>query len=329
MIIIKKILVLFGGNSYEHSVSCESVNFIINNIDKKKYEYELVGIDYDNCWYIVDKNKIITSKWRREEKEKINNIINYVKKFDIVFPVIHGNTGEDGKLQAIFELNNINYIGCNSYSSIICYDKLLTKTVLEKYGITQVPYYIYSKDLNLNEIKYPVIIKPCKCGTSLGISIANNKKEVQHCIKEALKYDNNIVIEHYIKNKYEYECAILQCKKKIIVSDIGIILNDGAFYDYRSKYKNKIKTDIAKIDTKIKKQIQHCAKKIFKYLNCKDLARVDFLYDIDTNEYYFNEINTMPGFTEISMYPKLIKNSGINAKKLITFLIENNKKNMV
>ena len=324
MIFIKKILLLFGGNSYEHEVSCSSINFIIENIDTKKYKYEVVGIDYENNWYIVSKNKKITINWIREEKEKINNIISFAKSFDVIFPLIHGNTGEDGKLEALFELNNIKYIGCNSYSSLISYDKLITKLIIDKYKIKQIPYYIYRKNLNLNDINYPVIIKPSKCGSSLGINIAYNKKEVQKYIKESLKYDKNIIIEQYIEHKEEYECAILQNKRKIITSNIGVILNNSNIYDYKAKYKNKVKTDIANISTKLKKEIQRNSKKIFSILGCKDLARIDFLYDLDTHELYFNEINTMPGFTDISMYPKLIKDTGINPKKLITFLIENN-----
>ena len=178
--------------------------------------------------------------------------------------------------------------------------------------------------MNLNEIEYPIIIKPCKCGSSLGINVAKNKKEALKCINEALKYDNSIILEQYIENKEEYECAILQDKKKTIVSDIGIILNNGCIYDYKAKYKTKIETDIANINTKLKKEIQSTAKKIFHILGCKDLSRVDFLYDIDNKEIYFNEINTMPGFTEISMYPKLMNIKGVNAKKLISILIENN-----
>ena len=321
---MKKILILFGGNSYEHEVSCKSVNFVIKNIDKKKYYYDLVGIDYNNKWYLIDKEKEINNKWHKEEKKEINNVLSFIKKYDLVFPVIHGNTFEDGKLQSFFELNNIKYIGCNSYSSIISYDKLLTKILLEKYNIDQVPYYIYKKDFDFNVLSYPIIIKPCKCGSSLGINVAYNKKEVIRCIKEALKYDNKIILEYYIDKKEEYECAVLQHKGKLIVSNIGVVLNNGNIYDYKAKYKNKIKTDIALINTKLKKNIQHISKKIFSILGCKDLARIDFLYDLDKNKLFFNEINTMPGFTEISMYPKLIKDKGINAKKLITFLIENN-----
>ena len=317
------VLILFGGNSFEHEVSCESVNFILNNIDTKKFKFKLVGIDYDNEWYEIKNIGKIDKNWKNSECLKIDNVIKYAKSFDVVLPMIHGNTVEDGKLQSLFELYNIKYIGCNSYSSLICYDKLLTKLILEKYDIPQVPYYIYNDNLNLEKIEYPVIIKPCKCGSSIGINIAHNKKELKKYLKIALKYDNNILIEKFIQNKRELECAILEDKKKLIISDIGEIINNGSWYDFESKYINQNKTIISNIDCKIKKEIQDYSKKIFKIMNCKNLSRVDFIYDLDNKKLYFNEINTIPGFTEISMFPKLINNLGIEFKDIITKLLIN------
>ena len=317
------VLILFGGNSFEHEVSCKSVNFILNNIDTKKFKFKLVGIDYDNEWYEIKNISKIDKNWKNSECLKIDNVIKYAKRFDVVLPMMHGNTVEDGKLQSLFELYNIKYIGCNSYSSLICYDKLLTKLILEKYDIPQVPYYIYNDNLNLEKIEYPVIIKPCKCGSSIGINIAHNKKELKKYLKIALKYDNNILIEKFIQNKRELECAILEDKKKLIISDIGEIINNGSWYDFESKYINQNKTIISNIDCKIKKEIQDYSKKIFKIMNCKNLSRVDFIYDLDNKKLYFNEINTIPGFTEISMFPKLINNLGIEFKDIITKLLIN------
>ena len=317
------VLILFGGNSFEHEVSCESVNFILNNIDTKKFKFKLVGIDYDNEWYEIKNIGKIDKNWKNSECLKIDNVIKYAKSFDIVLPMMHGNTVEDGKLQSLFELYNIKYVGCNSYSSLICYDKLLTKLIIEKYDIPQVPYYIYNDNLNLEKIEYPVIIKPCKCGSSIGINIAHNKKELKKYLKIALKYDNNILIEKFIQNKRELECAILEDKKKLIISDIGEIINNGSWYDFESKYINQNKTIISNIDCKIKKEIQDYSKKIFKIMNCKNLSRVDFIYDLDNKKLYFNEINTIPGFTEISMFPKLINNLGIEFKDIITKLLIN------
>lgn len=318
---MKNVLILFGGKSFEHEISCKSVNFIIKNIDINKFNYTLVGIDYNNEWYEIKNTNKIDKNWKNKEIDKIVNIIEFAKKFDIVFPIIHGNTGEDGKLQSIFELYNVKYVGCNSYSSIVCYDKLLTKLILEKYSIPQVPYTIYNKNINLDTIEYPVIIKPCKCGSSIGINIAYNKKELKKYLKLAKKYDNNILIEKFIKNNRELECAILEDNNKLIISDIGEIINNGKWYDYESKYKKQNDTVISDIDNNIKIEIKNYSKNIFNIMNCKNLSRIDFLYDLDNKKLYFNEINTMPGFTEISMFPKLINNNGIECKDIITKLL--------
>lgn len=318
---MKNVLILFGGNSFEHQISCKSVNFIIENIDKNLFNYKLVGIDFNNEWYLINTFNKIDKNWKTNEILKISNIIEFAKKFDIVLPIIHGNTLEDGKLQGLFELFNIKYVGCDSYSSIICYDKLLTKLILEKYSIPQVPYIIYNSNTNLNNIQYPVIIKPCKCGSSLGINVAHNKKELKKYLKIANKYDNNIIIEKFIKSNKELECAILQDDKKLIISDIGEIINTGKWYDYESKYINQNETIISNIDNCIKEEIRNYSRNIFNIMKCKHLSRIDFIYDLDTKKLYFNEINTMPGFTEISMFPKLLNNSGISFKEIITKLL--------
>ncbi len=318
---MKKILILFGGNTYEHNISCQSVNFVINNIDLKLFDYTVVGLDYDNNFYEIKKNTNIDSNWRQNIKEPIRNIIEYLKQFDKIFPVIHGSLGEDGKLQSLFEMFKINFVGCDSFSSLICFDKLFTKLILEKYSIPQVPYVIYNKNANLNKIEFPVIVKPCKCGSSIGISIANNKKELTKSLKKALKYDKNIVIEKFLDNNRELECAIIEKNNKLIISDVGEIINTKKWYDFDSKYLSKTNTIISTIDDSIKKEIKNYSKMIFKILGCKDLCRIDFLYDKSNNKLYFNEINTIPGFTQISMYPKLIMNSKISSKELITILL--------
>lgn len=319
---LKDVLILFGGNSFEHEISCMSVNFIINNIDTNKFNFRVVGIDYSNEWFEIEDTKNIDKNWKNNTTKKIENIIEYCKKFNIVFPIIHGSTGEDGKLQSLFELYNIKYVGCNSYSSIICYDKLLTKLFLEKYSIPQIPYIIYNKYINLKSIEYPVIIKPCKCGSSIGINVAHNKKQLKKYIKIAKKYDNNILIEKFIKNNRELECAILEDNKNLIISDIGEIITNGCWYDFNSKYINNKNTIISNIDENIQEQLKKYSENIFNILDCKDLSRIDFIYDLDTNKIYFNEINTMPGFTEISMYPKLINYCGIEFKDMITKLLK-------
>lgn len=318
---LKKVLILFGGNSFEHEVSCQSVNFVVNNIDTKLFDYKLVGIDFNNEWYEVNKNIEIDNNWKNNILKSIDNITEYLKDFDVVFPVIHGYSGEDGKLQSLFELSKVKYVGCDSFSSMACYDKMITKLILEKFSIPQVPCLIYRDDLNLKDIEYPAIVKPCKCGSSIGINVAHNKKELKKAIKVAEKYDKNIIIEKYIEKNRELECAVLENGKRLIVSDIGEIVNNGKWYDYDSKYKSKTDTIISNIDESIKNEIKDFSKKIFNILQCKSLSRIDFLYDISENKIYFNEINTLPGFTSISMYPKLIKDFGIDYKDLITILL--------
>lgn len=322
---MKKVLLLFGGNSFEHEVSCNSAKSILKNYDKTKFQFIPVLIDKNNEWYIYTGDPNSITDIDKTGLIKIDNIINYLKKYDIIFPIIHGYGGEDGKLQGMLELFNIKYVGCNTLTSAIGMDKEISKILFTHLGIPVVPYMVIENTKNINEIerffKYPIIIKPCNCGSSIGLSLANNKKELKEGIIEALKYDNKVLIEKYIKGR-ELECAILE-HKGLIISDIGEILNENKIYDYNAKYIKKIDTTIpTDIPKEIKKQIQYYSKKVFKFLKCKNLTRIDFFYDEKSNKVYLNEINTLPGFTEISMYPKLIMNKKISYKDLITYLIQ-------
>ena len=300
---MKKVVLVYGGNSNEHDVSCKSAKEIKENIDKNKYEL--------SCVYITRSNE-----WTYENK-LIDNIIEFLKQFDVVFNIIHGNTGEDGKIQGMLDLFNIKYIGTKCGSSYICMDKERTKQILNYYKIPQVPFQNYKEKLI---IPFPVIVKPANCGSSIGINIANNKKEYKKAIKEALKYDKKVIVEKYIKAR-ELECAVLE-DKKLIISDIGEIITDSNFYDYDTKYiKNEAKIGISNIPINIKKQIQKYAKTVFEVLELKGLARIDFFYDTEYNKIYLNEINTLPGFTKTSMYPKLLNQ--FEYRELITKLIEN------
>ena len=322
---MKKILVLFGGNSYEHYISCLSAKTIIENIDQKKYEVTIAGITKNNEWYIYDDNlDLFTKDWTKAKLKKIDNIIGFLKQFDKVFPIIHGNPEENGNLQGMLNMFNIKYVGADLLGSIISYDKDITKIICEKYNIPQVPYLTITENKPLKKIAidYPVIIKPAKCGSSIGINIANNLKELNSCIKEAFKYDNKVIIEKFIKSR-ELECAVL-FDKKLKASPVGEIKSVNTFYDYEAKYEKDSDLLIpAPISKELTKQIQDLALKIFKVLELKDLSRIDFLYDYNNDILYFNEVNTMPGFTSISMYPLLFNEIGISTKELITKLIEN------
>ena len=321
---MKKILILFGGNSHEHVISCKSAKTILTHIDKSLYNITAVGIDHQNNWYLyLDDINLIDESWQNRNIEKITNIIEFLKQFDKVFPVIHGNPEENGNIQGMFNLFNIEYVGTDLLGSIISYDKELTKIICNHHKIPQVPYITITENKKIKNIPfpYPVIIKPAKCGSSIGINIANNVKELNEYVNLAFKYDNKVIIEKYIKAR-ELECAILQTNK-IIPSPIGEIRSSNTFYDYEAKYLKDSSLIIpANINKELAKEITKLSKKIFNILSLSTLARIDFLYDYNEEKLYFNEVNTMPGFTDISMYPLLFKEVGINIKNLITKIIE-------
>lgn len=327
---IKKVLILFGGNSSEHYVSCKSCESIVSNIDDELFDYEIVGIDFDNTWYKFEDDLLFLNEgsWKEAKIEKIDNIIDYVKQFDVVFPITHGKNGEDGKLQGMLELFGIPFVGCKTLASAICMDKEMSKIVFNDIKIKQVPYVTINKNYNLkdiiDELGLPLIVKPANGGSSIGISKANNKRELNKAIKLAKKYDDKIIIEKFIKSR-ELEIAVLENKNNIICSMPGEIKSSNEFYDYEAKYvsDSSYTTIPGDLPENIVKTIKDYALKIFDKLNLKGYARIDFFYDEEKEQIYINEVNTIPGFTSISMYPKLIENEGINYTGLITILINN------
>ena len=330
MFYIKKVLILFGGIGTEHIVSCNSCKSILENIDKLKYDYEVVGISKENVWYKFsdDLSYLTNGNWTSANVLEIDNIINYIKKFDVVFPVMHGNYCEDGKLQGFLDLFNVKYVGCKTLSSALLMDKALTKFILKGLDIPSVPSISFSDDYKIDEIiseiGFPMIIKPSNGGSSIGISKACNKKELIKSIKLAKKYDDKILIEKFIKAR-ELEVAILKTREKTICSYPGEIKSANEFYDYDAKYDNKESYTIIPDDLNkdIVSKIKEYALRLFESLDCKGLSRVDFFYDEENEKIYLNEANTMPGFTSISMYPKLMENEGIKYKDLISILIDN------
>ncbi len=304
---MKKVLLIYGGVSTEHEISVSSAKTILSNIDKTKYLIDTIYITKENIW--LNNNK------------KINNIIEFIKQYDIVFPIIHGNNGEDGKIQGMLDLFNIKYVGSKCGSSYICMDKIRTKEILSNYNIPMLKYDIYNSENNII-LDYPIIIKPANGGSSIGINIANNKEELNKYINEALKYDKKILLEEYIESPTELECACLKINGNLIVL-IGSIDHDSTFYDYNSKYNNKKTcTNLnPNISNDVKNKLINYSKKIFNVLELDGLARIDFF--LHNNNIYLNEINTLPGFTNISIYPSIFSNIGINIKELITLLLEN------
>ena len=307
---MKKILIIYGGKSYEHEISCMSADNMCNCLKKINCIFDKIYISKENKWYLIkDNNKV-----------ELLNVVEFLKKYDLIFPVMHGASGEDGKLQAFLELFDINYIGSKSVSSMISMNKYLTKVVMEKNNIKQIPYIILNQCKIPSKINYPVIVKPANGGSSIGISIAHSKKELKNSLKLAFKYDQNVIVEKFIKGR-EFECGIVK-SDKIIIGNIGEIKHNHEFYDFEAKYNDKTEIIIpAKIDKNFSSRIKNYAKEIFQILELDDFARIDFIYEPENDTLYFNEVNTIPGFTNSSMFPLMFA----NFPRIIEKILENKK----
>lgn len=344
-----KICVIFGGISTEHDVSVSSGISVIRNLNKDKYEIHPIYINEKGEWYKYTKdiNEIEELNFGEKPKEieKIENIIKTIEENDVILPVLHGKGGEDGSIQGLFTIIKKPYVGCGILASSIGMDKIYTKAIFEKAGLNQAKYeyikksekdYIYI-DKNYNEekctlekackkieknMKYPMFVKPSNSGSSVGINKAKNHKELKKHIEYASQFDEKIIIEEEIKGK-EVECAVLG-NREVIASNIGEIKPEEEFYSFDAKYKDiRSRTLIpAEIPKKISKEIRNEAIKAFKAIDGRGLSRVDFFVENETNKIYINEINTLPGFTKISMYPKLFEEAGISYEKLLDKLIE-------
>lgn len=344
-----KLGVIFGGMSTEHEVSITSGTSVIKNLDKEKYEIYPIYIDKDGNWFEYTKKiqdiDIIEVGEEIKEKTKIINPIEYIQECDVIFPVLHGLYGEDGTIQGMLELLNKPYVGCKVLSSSISMDKVYAKFIFENSNIDQAKYvyirsyndkYIYiDKEFNEtivnlddiakiveNKLGYPVFVKPSNSGSSIGINKAKNKLELEKYIEEAAKYDRKILIEEEIKGR-EVECAILG-NEDVMASGVGEILSAEEFYTFDAKYKNNDSRTVipADIDEKIVKKIRETAIKAFKAVDGKGFARVDFFVENKTNDIKIIEINTIPGFTQISMYPKLWEQEGVTYGELLDKLID-------
>lgn len=344
----QKVGVIFGGISTEHEVSKVSGTAVIENLDKEKYEIYPIYINLQGKWNAYQKDisqiKTISMGEQLTDLENIENVIEYVKELDVVFPVLHGLGGEDGTIQGLFELLKIPYVGCGVLASSVGMDKVYTKIIFEKANIKQAKYqylkkvgesYWYIDEefheelMNLNticdkiekQLPYPMFIKPSNSGSSVGIRKANTKQELEESICYAGKYDTKILIEEGIDGR-EVECAVLG-NEEVEASCIGEILPADEFYSFDAKYSNaESRVEIpAKLEPEIAEKIRELAKKAFKAIDGKGLSRVDFFVERNTNQIYINEINTLPGFTKISMYPKLFEQVGTSYSVLLDKLI--------
>ncbi len=347
----QKVCVIFGGCSSEHEISRVSATYVINNLDKDKYKILMLGITKKGKWYLYTGKveKICDGSWEKDVKHLkkaiispctsdrglvVTNADGSVKKIklDVIFPVLHGIYGEDGTIQGLLELSKIPYVGCGVLASSVGMNKIYAKYIFDKVGLKQAKYLaVYTKDFdNMNKIiadvtntlGYPCFVKPANAGSSVGISKVNEKNELEDALRLAALHDRQIVIEEAIVG-HEVECAVLgDAGRSVRASTVGEIVSEIGFYDYDEKYKtNTAKLLIpANIDDATTQKVRESAIKAFCAIDGAGLSRVDF-FVTDNNEVIINEINTLPGFTSISMYPKLWEKSGIKYSDLLDELI--------
>lgn len=343
----KRVLVIFGGQSSEHIVSCMSAVNVIRNIDRERYDVLLIGITEEGKWLLVDSPEAIEDEsWRKgtvsavlspdatehsvivmkgSETEKIS--------VDVAFPVLHGLYGEDGTIQGLFELARIPYVGCGVLASAVSMDKFYTKIIADHVGVRQAEFVPVMREeladmagvVNRVETKfrYPVFIKPSNAGSSRGVSKAHNREELEAGLKEASCHDRKILVEETITGR-EIECAVFgNGKEPVIASGVGEILAAADFYDFDAKYYNAESRTVVnpKLPGDAARRVQEAARAIFSAVDGYGLSRVDFFVTGD-GDVVFNEINTLPGFTAISMYPMLFEAAGIPKQEMITKLIE-------
>lgn len=354
-----RVTVLFGGQSSEHEVSRVSAQCVLENIDKNRFEIQTIGITKDGEWlkYEGDTSLIGSGKWEEAARNQLrgkiekgvsgkdivkaptckelislNDGYNNDELVDVVFPVLHGPNGEDGSVQGLLQLADVPYVGCNILSSAAGMDKEFSKLVFNNAGIPQADYIkVMRSEIDeqtddlirrvTEKLGWPCFVKPANAGSSVGVSKVKRPEDLMTALKYAARYDSKILIEEYIKGR-EVECAVLG-NDNPIASTVGEVLPCNEFYDYNAKYIDG-KSEIiipADLEQGIIEKIREYAVRAFKALGCSGLSRVDFFVE-ESGRVILNEINTMPGFTDISMYSKLWEASGIPYSELITRLIE-------
>lgn len=344
--------VIFGGRSGEHEVSLMSARSVLNAIDREKYEVVPIGITREGRWLLTgDPIKaleagvtagggvpvaLVGDPTRRdlvrvEEPQQGANKRD-IPQIDVVFPVLHGTFGEDGTIQGLFELANLPYVGAGVLGSAVGMDKAVAKALFEQRGLPIAAYHLVVRrewelepqpiiDRLEERFGYPCFVKPANLGSSVGVSKARNREELVRALNLAARYDRRILVEEAV-NAREIECSVLG-NDDPIASIAGEIVPSREFYDYEAKYIDGDSVLIipADISPEAAAEVRHLAVEAFTALDCAGMARVDFFLDRDTGRIYVNEVNTIPGFTKISMYPKLWEATGISYPELIDRLI--------
>lgn len=346
---MKKICVVFGGQSPEHEISRKSVTSVLSNLDKSKYDISVIGITKNGAWYLYtgDYSNIENGDWEKDTANLKKAIIspdaedksiivfeneNTISKIhpDIIFPVLHGEYGEDGTIQGLFELSGIKYVGMGVLASANGMDKTYSKLVFDSVGIPQADWVVVKKgddiEEKMNEIEnklgYPAFVKPACTGSSVGVGKAHDRAELKFAIENAGQFDRKVLVEECIDG-HEVETAVLG-NFDAKAATVGEILPTVEFYDFDAKYNdNSTKLQIpADLPEETINQIREYAVRGFKALDGQGLSRVDFFVKYSDGSVVLNEINTLPGFTNISMYPKLWDAVGIGYSELLDKLID-------
>lgn len=348
----KQIALIFGGQSSEHEISCISAANVIEGLSPEKYDVHKIGITKEGHWLYVDtlesvkdgswRDSTVTAVivpdqkyrgiWKTESVSGGKQMQAELIPIDVAFPVLHGFFGEDGTIQGLFELAGIPYVGCGVLASAASMDKISTKIFADRIGIRQADYVTdTTRDDSLihdtideveKKLGYPVFVKPSNAGSSQGVSKAHDRNELKEAIRLAKKHDHRVLVEETINGR-EIECAVLG-GEDVRASKVGEIVAAAEFYDYDAKYNNAESQTVIDpaLPEETKKKIQENAIAIFKAVGGFGLSRVDFFVEEGTNEVIFNEINTFPGFTDISMYPMLWEAMGLKKAELLDRLIE-------
>ncbi|MFK7824769.1 MAG: D-alanine--D-alanine ligase family protein [Oligoflexales bacterium] len=350
-----KVVIIYGGQSVEHEVSCRSASFIFEHIDRQRFEPIGVGVDHQGNWwpqafpetFVPPRQLGITKNTRKGLAQGVQSLgpkqmLWYLCGIDldiessdlVFFPIIHGTNGEDGRLQGLFDLADVAYVGADTLSSAVSMDKAVSKQLVAKHDILVTPSHSFSShDWEWNsdkiignaieEFAWPLFVKPASLGSSVGISKVNSRMELQKACENALNFDDKVLIEKAMEGIREIECAVLGSFQMECASP-GEVIPQGGFYSYDAKYVDD-KAAIVQVPADLSEKEAYTAKdlaiKVASALGIYGMARIDFFLESKTGKYFFNEANTIPGFTEISQYPRLWQNEGIEGGELVQKLI--------
>ena len=336
--------VIFGGKSSEYEVSLRSAYAVLSHLNKEKYDVVRLGITKGGEWYIFEgeNEKILRDEWHKGRALPVavdlthGNLVVlgkdvYALEVDLFMPVLHGGYGEDGRIQGLFDVLGVPYVGCGAAASHVCMDKSLTKLMARELCVPvakackinakcRMQNAIWERDCEIEKIGYPVFVKPTNGGSSIGASRVDSHEELCVAVSDALVY-GDVLIEEYIEG-YEVEVGALEIGSELVVSPVGMIRHKGKFYDYEAKYACQDNEYIipAPIGEETAELIRDYTRRLFYGLGCRGFGRFDFFVG-KNGRIIFNEVNTLPGFTDASMFPKLFMSMGYGFSEILDLIV--------